>query len=165
LVVRQPGCRDREVEVGLNELPGTVEMEVSGPAPIGGSQPLEPIRPPETVVPASEVPPAGEMAAAGGVDRVEFSPEAQAQVEAQAPVAGAEAVQDVQAVSTGEATLPALTVDPAHADWLAARAPTEATAILEGQHRFLVSQGYDEGAVTSQIEAYQSALEELRAGG
>ena len=131
-------------------------MEVTGPAPIGGNQPLQPIQPPETVTPSSD------LAPADAVDRVEFSPEAQAQVEAGAPVTGTEAIGEV--ASTGS-TLPALSVDPSHASWLAEQTPAEASAILEGQRRFWVSQGYGEADVTSHLEAYQATLDKLRTTG
>ena len=61
--------------------------------------------------------------------------------------------------------LPPLAVDPAHASWLAEQTPAEASAILEGQRRFWVSQGYGEADVTSQLEAYQAMLDQLRATG
>ena len=131
-------------------------MEVTGPAPIGGNQPLQPIQTPETVTPTGDVVPAD------AVDRVEFSPEAQAQVEAGAPVAGTEAVGGVTPAGTA---LPPLAVDPAHANWLAEQTPAEASAILEGQRRFWVSQGYGEADVTSHLEAYQATLDQLRATG
>lgn len=131
-------------------------MEVTGPAPIGGNQPLQPIQPPETATPT------GDAAAADAVDRVEFSPEAQARVEAGAPVSGAGAVGEIAPTGTA---LPALAVDPAHASWLAEQSPAEASAILEGQRRFWVSQGYGADEVTAHMDAYQETLDQLRATG
>ncbi|MEC7557723.1 MAG: hypothetical protein VYA32_11120 [Planctomycetota bacterium] len=131
-------------------------MEVTGPAPIGGGQPLQPIQPPETVTPASDVAPAD------AVDRVEFSPEAQARVEAGVPVSGAGAVGEVAPTGTA---LPPLAVDPAHANWLAEQSPAESSAILEGQRRFWVSQGYGAEEVTAHLDAYQETLDQLRATG
>ena len=132
-------------------------MEVTGPAPIGGDPPLQPIQPPDTVTPSSDVAP---TEAADAVDRVEFSPEAQAQVEAGAPVSGTAAVEGIS--STGTA-LPPLAVDPAHASWLAEQSPSESAAILEGQRRFWVSQGYGAEAVTAHVDSYQATLDQLRA--
>jgi hypothetical protein len=132
-------------------------MEVTGPAPIGGNQPLQPIQPPDTVTPPSDI--AG-AETADAVDRVEFSPEAQAQVEAGAPVSGTAAVSDVTAAGTA---LPPLAVDPAHASWLAEQSPSESAAILEGQRRFWISQGYADQQVTSHVESYQATLDQLRA--
>ena len=135
-------------------------MEVTGPAPIGGNQPpqpLQPIQPPETVTPSSDI--AG-AEAADAVDRVEFSPEAQAQVEAGAPVSGTAAVEGISSTGT---VLPPLAVDPAHASWLAEQSPSESAAILEGQRRFWVSQGYGAEAVTAHVDSYQATLDQLRA--
>jgi hypothetical protein len=134
-------------------------MEVTGPAPIGGNQPLQPIQPPETVTPSSDTAPAD---AAGPIDRVEFSAEAQAQVEAGAPVSGSGAVGAIAPSSSG---LPPLAVDAAHANWLAEQSPAEASAILEGQRRFWVSQGYGADEVTAHMDSYQATLDQLRATG
>ncbi len=128
-------------------------MEVTGPAPVGGNQPLQPIQAPETVAPGSE------MAAADAVDRVELSPEAQAQVDAGAAVSGASSVGEVGAASTA---LPPLSVDRAHAQWLAEKSPSESAAILEGQRRFWMAQGYGESQVAAQVEAYEATLNEMR---
>jgi len=132
-------------------------MEVTGPAPIGGDPPLQPIQPPDTVTPSSDIAP---TEAADAVDRVEFSPEAQAQVEAGAPVSGTAAVGDIAGPGT---SLPPLAVDPAHASWLAEQSPSESAAILEGQRRFWVSQGYGAQEVTAHVDSYQATLEQLRA--
>ena len=132
-------------------------MEVTGPAPIGGNQPLQPIQPPDTVTPSSDI--AG-AEATDAVDRVEFSPEALAQVEAGAPVSGTAPVSDATAAGTA---LPPLAVDPAHASWLAEQSPSESAAILEGQRRFWISQGYADQQVTSHVESYQATLDQLRA--
>ena len=64
--------------------------------------------------------------------------------------------------ATGTA-LPPLAVDPAHANWLAEQSPAESSAILEGQRRFWVSQGYGADEVTAHMDAYLSTLGQLRA--
>lgn len=135
-------------------------MEVTGPAPIGGNQPLQPIQPPDSVAPTGEIAPADAAAAPDAVDRVEFSAEAQARVEAGSSVSGTSAVEGISAPGTA---LPPLAVDPAHASWLAEQSPAESSAILEGQRRFWVSQGYGADAVTAHMDAYLSILGQLRA--
>ena len=135
-------------------------MEVTGPAPIGGNQPLQPIQPPDSVASPGEIAPAEAAAAPDAVDRVEFSAEAQARVEAGSSASGTSAVEGISAPGTA---LPPLGVDPAHASWLAEQSPDESSAILEGQRRFWVSQGYGADEVTAQMDSYLSSLDQLRA--